>query len=115
MIWPFHRRKAAPPAEDNRTSADWRVGDLAVCIRDSWVLHASFNPKKDEVLRVNAVVRGPATDGSIIIGLGFEGKPSGVWWHNIYFRKAQISHEPADARFTELIKRWTKAPEPAHG
>lgn len=129
-MWPFKRKprpgpKRPPPTEDWSKSADWRVGDLAVCISDQWPILAEFNPKKDDVLRVSRVAPTISWDGSVhFIGLGFEGKPSGCLWGNVCFRKAQQDREPAETRFARLIKRPVGKPvkliplpalEPAHG
>lgn len=117
-IWPFRRKPTPddtpkPPEEDNRMSEDWRVGDLAVCLADNWMLASPFNPKAGDLLRVAAIDRAPGIyePEKIIIGLGFEGKPVGAFWHNIRFRKAQTDREPATKSLSEMIRRQGVTPK----
>lgn len=111
MRWPFRRRKPGPRViiEDWSVVADWRVGDLAVCIQDDWPIPFSCNPRKDEVLRVAKVAPAMSYDHSTrFIGLGFESKPPDHLWSNNAFRKAHLAHEPASESLYEMIRRRSR-------
>lgn len=111
-IWPFRRRKPALK-DDLSLSADWKVGDLAVCIADHWRMEWPDNPRVNDVLRVSSVDIAPNFDGAYrFIGLGFIGKHPAKRWSNTCFRKAQIAHEPATMSLADMIRRHSKTPQP---
>ena len=73
-------------------SADWKAGDLAVCIVDGWFLGCRHSPRKEEILRVNST----GQFGSIGIVLGFDGKPDDHRWAASGFRRIKPDTTPAD-------------------
>lgn len=91
---------------------DWKVGDLALCIADSWNcecgLDTSCCPKMGDILRVTTM------DWlGVELMLHFEGKPEDQRWHHSGFRKIHPKHEPADdALWVDTLKRFRKL-EPA--
>ena len=80
-------------------SADWKEGDLAVCIADGWHKGWAYNPKVGDVLRV-------AKCGLFFgeLALGFEGKPLRHGWNADAFRKAGRDDGPCSADFAKLIR-----------
>lgn len=56
MIWPFKKKPAPQPTIDNREwNEDWRVGDIAECIRGEWPnIEPWLAPRKGEKLKVAA-------------------------------------------------------------
>lgn len=104
------RRRPSPPIEDLRTSEDWRVGDLALCVSDHWERPEPCDPHVGDVLRVSAVCTGVTPDNHLIIGLRFEGKPQTTAWSNISFCKITPTQEPADEEFRVFLKDSLRAP-----
>lgn len=110
-FWPFRRKKPVF-VDDWATSADWNVGDLAVCIADLWSFLHPDNPRVGDVLRVNVVRVGHSPHMIRFIGLGFEGKTAEIVWSNRGFRKAVIAHERATKSVEEMIRDAEKMPVP---
>lgn len=79
------------------SGADWKAGDLAVCIVDRWCPCGrpqcgvnAISPQKEELLCVAGV---SMCDGQFF--LSFKGKQQGMFWHAIAFRKVKPDTEPA--------------------
>lgn len=103
--WP----PSAPPPQDKRGwNEDWQVGDLAECVLpvdQVWPDDFAENPKRGDVLRVNALVEGLDTLGEALVsGLGFEGKPARHFWAASAFRKLRPAIEAADTEFTAQLR-----------
>lgn len=88
-------------------SADWKAGDLAVCIVDRWChcgkVDCGINalaPKKEELLRVDQVcIRGDHCF------LHFKAKGEQYAWSHVAFRKVKPDTEPAaDEAWVEQLK-----------
>lgn len=87
-------------------SEDWKIGDLALCIRDDWTYSDLYDPHVGDLLHVSAIRDGvDERSRTRIIGLAFREKPFHFSWSNMAFRKAKEVSEPAEAEFTALIKR----------
>ena len=80
-------------------SIDWKEGDLAVCVKNSWGYNWQYNPNIGDVLRVTQC---GLFDGET--ALGFEGKPLRHGWIESAFRKAIPDNRPCDAGFAKLVK-----------
>lgn len=99
-----------PPSapEDRRGwSEDWQIGDLAECLisKEEWPDQSKPHPDKGEILRVNAMGEGLTNCGSkLISGLGFEGRPVGVFWAQQCFRKLRPEVAAADAEFSAWLR-----------
>lgn len=100
-------RKPKPPIDRRGWSEDWQVGDVAVCVSANWSPRDSFDPKVGEHLRVSAMSEGLSIGGSqLVSGLGFVGKPDGVFWNNTAFQKIR----PAEQCFTEAMRNLLRQP-----
>lgn len=106
------KRKSPPPSQpsppDRRGwNEDWRVGDLAVCVRDDWE-RQKISPKVGEVLRVSGlyedVVTSGVDKGCLASGLCFEGRPQHFAWRCSGFRKVRPDHR-ADEVETGIIAK----------
>lgn len=109
MIWPFRRRprqKNSSPVRDRRTmNEDWRAGDLACCISNSFYRPSQHNPNVGDVLRVTRVVEGFALDARVrLYGLQFESKPGNMAWDVTAFRKLRPTLRAADASFSRWLR-----------
>lgn len=117
----FGRREPPPTPRqiiDRRTmNEDWRVGDLACCVMRPgmwWSPGSPFDPKDGDILRVSHILDGVhEKSDSLIIALGFHGKPADILWCCHQFRKIRPDHREADAEFTAQIKRVGRKVEPA--
>lgn len=107
----FGRKPAAPPIVDDRRcmNEDWRAGDLAVCVVDTFFPGTVHDPRRDELLRVTDLTEGVAFGSNCLIyGLSFEGRPSHIFWQAQCFRKVRPAHEAADAEFCAEVRRRAK-------
>lgn len=89
------------------------VGDLAVCISDTWANSWDDNPAPGDVLRVDRIVEGVGLVGEVkvhTVGLHFETRPGENYWEASGFRKIVDDRQPAEAEFFELIKRPVRGP-----
>lgn len=96
-------------------NANWRVGDLAVCLSGKWQDPTPADPVQGDILRVSNARVGQTprhSDGALIrtIGLSFEGKPQNQSWAHTAFRKVVTIETAAEAEFTAFIKHS----KPAH-
>lgn len=62
MIWPFKRK---PKVVDRREPNNWRPGDKAICIADTWSKRGPCDPEVGDVFTVTSVEDGLANGGTL--------------------------------------------------
>jgi hypothetical protein len=72
MIWPFRKRRK--PVHVGPTSVDWKPGDMAECVRDTFHPPDVTDPKVGERLMVKAVSYKAGVLGEWEFRLGFIGR-----------------------------------------
>jgi hypothetical protein len=104
----------APPRDLRGLNEDWRVGDLAKCLRGTWKWADGNDPKAGEVLRVSGVSDGRCPDGTLITALWFERTGDTKAYHCIAFVKIRPDHSALEIEtgIVEMIQRSGKARKP---
>lgn len=89
-----------------RSTEDWKVGDLAVCVETRLPRMDDIDPTEGAMLRVSAICEGG-------LFLHFEGKPQDRHWLAAHFRKVRPDTEPAaDEAWVEQLRHLRRR-EPA--
>jgi len=81
-----------------RSTEDWAVGDLAICIDAKWPMTDDIAPKEGDLLRVEHICMGG-------LFLHFHGKPADRHWLAAHFRKVRPDTQPAaDDAWVEQLR-----------
>lgn len=89
-----------------RSTEDWQVGDLAICIETKGNLGDSIDPKEGDLLRVQNIC-------TVGLFLHFEGKPDTRHWLAAHFRKVRPNNASEGEEDWVAELRRKKQVEPA--
>lgn len=94
---------------DARPAEPWAVGDLAICLTDSWMSPCGHDPARDDLLRVAAVflIPGGQPQGGVV--LQFERRPQSHVWIAAGFRKPNLDRQLHEEE-AEWVQRIRRAP-----
>lgn len=111
----FDRIFRSRPIDKRENGGIWRVGMLAVCVRDDWADPDAAHPRAGDVLRVTQVMDQVGRPVGMkvrmrAIWLIFEGGSADHAWWSEGFRPAVSDDRAADAEFTASLARPAKVP-----